>query len=117
MLRPGGYAIISVPNLSALHNCILLGLGQQPTTIAIAGSHVRGYGIWAMNRFLTKNGLFEIVEVAGIGLHPFTSARLFGPLKTYCHTPVWLCRKSSETGPTWEEERRSQHTTTNFFVD
>src|SRR6185503_3688106 len=42
VLRPGGHAILSVPNLASLHNRVLLALGRQPTSIRVFGPHVRG---------------------------------------------------------------------------
>ena len=32
VLRPGGHAVLSVPNLASLHNRVLLALGRQPTS-------------------------------------------------------------------------------------
>lgn len=116
-LKPEGYLVLSVPNLSALHNCILLSLGQQPTTLNLSGSHVRGYAIKSMTQFLQMNGHFKLIETRGIGLHPLTSASLPGLLKTYCHTPVWILQKQVTGLPLWDEIRASNFTTTNFFHD
>lgn len=114
VLRMGGYLIFSVPNLSALHNCILLNLGRQPTTLGISSSHVRGFSIWSTTPFLTMAEGFEKVRLDGFGLHPFYSGRVPGLLKTFCHTPVWLLRKRVPKGPLWHEARRQAPTTTNF---
>jgi hypothetical protein len=116
-LRPGGLLILSVPNLSALHNCGLLWFGKQPTTLNIGGSHVRGYGIHSMTRFLTGSGHFDLVDLEGIGLHPFTSNRMPGIFKTWCHTPIWAIRKSQSSAPLWDEKRAAEYTTTNFLPD
>ena len=117
VLKPGGLLIFSVPNLSCWHNCLFLSVGRQPTTTNIRGSHVRGYAIWDMSKFLTKNGLFKQLEVRGYGFPPFFKARVYGPLRTYCHTPVWILSKTDKYGETWEDERRSAFTTTSFFDD
>ena len=114
ILKVGGYLIVSVPNISALHNCLLLALGRQPTTTAIFGSHVRGFAIHSMSRFLTRNGHFRICALQGFGLHPITSRALPWILKTYCHTPVWVLQKTTSALPTWAEERSSTFTTTNY---
>jgi SAM-dependent methyltransferase len=114
VLKTGGFLIFSVPNISALHNCLLLALGRQPTTLAIRGSHIRGYAIHSMSEFLTRNGHFKLCALKGFGLHPFLSGALPGPFKTYCHTPVWVLQKQSSTLPTWREERAATFTTTKF---
>ncbi len=114
VLRTGGFLILSVPNLSALHNCLLLALGRQPTTMAIRGSHIRGYAIHSMTEFVTRNGHFNIRALKGYGLHPFLSGALPWIFKTYCHTPVWVLEKQASALPTWREERAATFTTTKF---
>ena len=114
VLRPGGVLIFSVPNLAAAHNRACLALGIQPTTIGVMGSHVRGFTYAEMTRFLSFNGLFEIVETAGLGLNPVLSCRLPGPLKGLSHTPVWVCRKTSRESPDWAAYRAGVETTTRF---
>jgi len=114
ILRPGGHLFLSVPNLSALHNCMLLALGRQPTTLAVQASHVRGFSIWSMTEFMARNGHFRQVSLQGFGLHPFTSARLPGLLRTYCHTPLWVLQKQESAKPIWSEERARTFTTTKF---
>lgn len=42
-LRVGGSLMVGVPNLAALHNRILLALGQQPSPLKNNSAHVRGY--------------------------------------------------------------------------
>ena len=117
VLRPGGLLILSVPNLAALHNCVLLTFGRQPTTIRLMGSHIRGYAIWAMSDLLRMNSHFRILDLKGMGLHPFTSTELPGFLKTFCHTPIWICEKQVSSKPLWEEERKALFTTTSFFSE
>lgn len=114
VLKPGGFLLVSVPNLSALHNCLLTFLGRQPTTICIPGSHVRGYAIWSMSEFLKRNGHFRVREMKGFGLHPFTSRELPPLLRTYCHTPVWLLEKRISGLALCLEERNAVFTTTDF---
>jgi SAM-dependent methyltransferase len=116
VLKPGGHLMLSVPNISALHNCLLLLLGRQPTTMVILDAHVRGFAIWSFSRFLQLNGHFKLLEVHGFGLHPFTSRRLPGPLRTYCHTPLWLLEKKTSSLPLWEEVIKAKSTSTNFFT-
>ena len=115
VLRVGGMLVLSVPNLSCWHNCLLLSIGRQPTTIQIHGSHVRGYAIWDMTKFLLHDGLFVLKELHGYGIPPLFKARAYGPLRTYCHTPVWALVKNKSEGQTWENRRRNTFTTTSFF--
>lgn len=115
VLRLGGFLILSVPNLSALHNCALLSFGYQPTCITIGSSHVRGFSIWSMSKFLDMTDNLKIIKMVGVGLHPFTSARLPWPLVTYCHTPIWLLKKVSSSYPNWVDIRQKDFTTTKFF--
>jgi len=53
LLPVGGKLILGVPNLAALHNRILLGLGRQPSPIKSRSAHVRGF---------TKHDLLDFVE-------------------------------------------------------
>ena len=114
VLRENGLLIFSVPNLSALHNMVLVLIGRQPTTMGISSSHVRGFSIWSTSRFLTEGNKFQIENLKGFGLHPFTSCSLSGPFRTFCHTPVWLLRKLNTKGILWDEKRKNSSTTTNF---
>lgn len=114
VLKDGGLLLLSVPNMCALHNCALILFGRQPTTISLSGSHVRGYAVHSMSRFLTGNGHFRLRKLIGFGLHPFTSASLPGFLKTYCHTPLWVLQKQLASSSTWAEERARDFTTTKF---
>ena len=117
VLKPDGLLVFSVPNLSCWHNCLLLAVGRQPTTLNIAGSHVRGYAIWSATKFLTKNNLLKLRELRGYGFPPFFESRVYGPLRTYCHTPIWALTKNNKDATTWEQERQSSFTTTSFFDD
>jgi hypothetical protein len=93
VLALGGLFFVSVPNLAALHNCILLALGFQPTTLHIGGDHVRGFAPGSMTSFLRQGGAFRLLAKRGVGLHPFTSRVVSPPLRTYSHTLLWLLQK------------------------
>lgn len=120
VLKPGGYAVISVPNLAALHNRILLLMGRQPTTIRIMGPHVRGFTFSAFTEFLTLSDLFRCIKVVPVGMFPFpikmgsAIGKLFPSL---CHTPVWVLQKTDSTAPTWLDRMKDQKEQTNFFGD
>jgi SAM-dependent methyltransferase len=95
VLRPGGIFLLSVPNLAALHNRILLATGHQPTTLHIADDdHIRGFAIRSMTSFLRRSG-WGVGLVDGIGLHPFTSGVIGWPLRDFSHTALWLLRNPS----------------------
>jgi len=93
VLAAEGLLVVSTANLSALHNCILVALGRQPSTTALDGPHLRGFAVHSMTSFLEGDGRFRTVALTGIGLHPFTSRVIPRPLHTYSHTVVWGLRK------------------------
>ena len=71
VLKPGGQAIVGVPNLASLHNRIMLLLGEQPSSIELLGPHVRGFTRPAFTRFITCEDFFEVKEVKGSNFYPF----------------------------------------------
>lgn len=94
VLRPGGVFVLTVPNLAALHNRLLLLTGRQPTTLHIGnGDHVRGFAMRSMTGFLTRDLDFELLRATGVGLAPVSAAVLPGPLRGISHTVVWALRK------------------------
>ncbi len=94
VIRPGGYLVLTVPNLAAVHNRLLLLAGRQPTTLHIAsGDHVRGFAAPSMTRVLERDLGFRVEQLAGVGLAPVTSARLPRPLRDLGHTVIWVLRK------------------------
>jgi SAM-dependent methyltransferase len=103
VLKPGGHAVLSVPNLASLHNRILLGIGRQPTSIRVFGPHVRGY-TWNEFRLLVeRDGAYAIQAARGAGFYPVPSpwsAPLSAAWKGASHTMVFLARKESSE-PVW----------------
>jgi SAM-dependent methyltransferase len=97
VLATEGLLVVSTANLSALHNCFLLALGRQPSTMALDGPHLRGFAVHSMTSFLEGDGRFRTVALKGIGLHPFTSRVIPRPLDTYSHTAVWGLKKIPST--------------------
>ena len=67
VLKPGGYAILSTPNLSSWHNLAFLLLGLQPPGLSTNHDHIF---------LLTTKGLlslleaFKIEKVVGVGFYP-----------------------------------------------
>ncbi len=120
VLKVGGHAVISVPNLAALHNRLLLLFGKQPATIRIMGPHVRGYSYGSFTQFLEHHGLFVCEQIKPVGMYPFpvgmgSAIARFVP--SLCHTPIWLVRKTSKVAPNWFESMQGQKEQTTFFGD
>jgi SAM-dependent methyltransferase len=93
VLRPGGFMILTVPNLAALHNRLLLLAGLQPTTLhTSSGDHVRGFTSPSMTRLLDGDLGFRIQEVMGVGLAPVSSGAQPRALRALSHTVLWVLR-------------------------
>jgi SAM-dependent methyltransferase len=100
VLSPGGFLVLAVPNLAALHNRALLLAGRQPTTLHINnGDHVRGFAMRPMTGFLQRDLGLRVVEVRGVGIAPLTGASLPRPLRGIAHTVVWVLQKPGEKAP------------------
>jgi 2-polyprenyl-3-methyl-5-hydroxy-6-metoxy-1,4-benzoquinol methylase len=122
VMKSGGVLLLSVPNLAALHNRILMALGLQPTSIRTFGPHVRGMTLRELVRFATFNGHLTLEKIRGVGFHPFPAhwpltrvvARAFPGL---AHTAVLLLRKvppGEYRLPHWEEWLAAQNLQTNY---
>ena len=96
VLRKDGHLIFSVPNLSSLHNRVMLAFGFQPSSIRTFGPHVRGFTYRQMREFVTFANCFKIERIRGVGFYP-VSATLGAPLaRLWCgasHTPVIVARR------------------------
>jgi SAM-dependent methyltransferase len=103
VLRPGGHAILSVPNLASLHNRALLALGRQPTSIRVFGPHVRGYAFREFCDLVERGGAYEIERRLSAGFYPLP-ARWSAPFSALWpgagHTTIVLARKT-ESRPPW----------------
>jgi SAM-dependent methyltransferase len=71
VLELGGYLIVSVPNMAALHNRILLLMGKQPTCLHVVGPHLRGFTIGEFKEFIETANAFRVVETGASNLFPF----------------------------------------------
>jgi len=71
VLKPGGVAIIGVPNLASFHNRLALLFGAQPTSIELYSAHVRGITAGSFRRFIEKGGFFKLAAVRGANFYPF----------------------------------------------
>lgn len=117
VLKPGGIAIFSVPNLAALHCRLQLLFGRQPSTIKLFEAHVRGFTPSSLRPFLTLNGLFSIQAWVGSGYYPFPPplsemlARLLPGSAVY---QLYVLRKEKSEGKTWQDEISSREIQSNF---
>lgn len=102
VLRPGGHAVLSVPNLASLHNRVLLALGRQPTSVRVFGPHVRGYAFREFRDFVERGGAYEVEQAVTAGFYPLP-ARLSPPLSRFWpsagHTTIVLARKTAARAP------------------
>mgnify|MGYP003440257436 CR=1 FL=1 len=73
VLKPGGKAIIGVPNIASFHNRVAMIFGLQPTSIELYSAHVRGITAGSFRRFIEKNKYFELSKVQGANFYPFSS--------------------------------------------
>jgi methionine biosynthesis protein MetW len=104
VLRVGGHAVLSVPNLGSLHNRVMLAFGRQPTSIRTFGPHVRGYTLREFRRFVARDEALEVVRVRGVGFHPVPapfSAPLAALWPGASHTIVIVARKARAGTPPW----------------
>jgi ubiquinone/menaquinone biosynthesis C-methylase UbiE len=86
VLKKEGILIVGMPNLSSLHNRILLLFGQQPTCIKPLSEHVRGFTRPGFERFISCGGYFKLTRYFGANFYPF---------------PPWLSRGLSRWLPTF----------------
>ncbi len=102
VLRPGGHALLSVPNLASLHNRVLLALGRQPTSIRVFGPHVRGYAFGEFCDLVERGGAYEVEQRRSVGFYPLPArwSRPFSSLwPSAGHTTMVLARKTGSPPP------------------
>jgi len=102
VVKANGTVICSVPNLSSLHNRILLCIGRQPTSIRVMGPHVRGFTFSEFRSFLSAG--FKIERIRTTGFHPLPPAYtkpLCRLLPSLGHTTICVCTKVSAADGWW----------------
>ncbi|MFN8215867.1 MAG: class I SAM-dependent methyltransferase [Solirubrobacterales bacterium] len=102
VLRPGGHAVLSVPNLASLHNRVLLGVGRQPTSIRTLGPHVRGYAFGEFCALVELGGAYAVERRLSAGFHPVPppwSRPLSRLWPGAGHTTIVLARKTAAPAP------------------
>lgn len=104
VLKPGGYALISVPNLASAHNILFLLLGWQPWAADVSFEVYVGNPLNPRNlsqresrqlghvRLFTYPGFRELIEY-----HGFTVERLTGD--GYYPFPIWISKLMSKIDP------------------
>jgi len=103
VLRPGGAAILSVPNLASLHNRVLMAFGRQPTSIRTFGPHVRGFTFREFLTFVARDGAFEVERARSVGFYPLPARFSVLPAalwKGAGHTTLVVARKR-DVAPPW----------------
>jgi ubiquinone/menaquinone biosynthesis C-methylase UbiE len=117
--KPGGGLILGVPNLASLHSRILLLMGEQPSCIEMLGPHVRGITPAALERFVTADGYFRVLETRGSNFYPFPPrlakvlSRLF-PRLAVC--TMMLIRRTDKPGR-FIDVLRSRFYETNYRIE
>jgi SAM-dependent methyltransferase len=102
VLRRGGSAVLSVPNLASLHNRVLLALGRQPTSVRIFGPHVRGYTLREFCDLVGRADAYTVEVRRGAGFYPIPSpwSAPFSALwRGGSHTIIVVARKTGERSP------------------
>jgi methionine biosynthesis protein MetW len=112
VLAPGGWLILSVPNLGSLHNRVLLALGRQPTSIRTFGPHVRGYTFGEIRDFVAHRDRLEVVRMRGVGFYPFPASMAVPLTRIWpgaSHTTIVVARKvARDFASPWAEWMRGQ---------
>lgn len=99
VLRVGGVCILGVPNLSALHNRLLMLFGGHPTQSKMCSAHVRCFSKGDFGLFLDEcwPGGFRLEKFMGSQFYPFpgpVARRLAGAFPTLAHTIFFMLRKT-----------------------
>jgi methionine biosynthesis protein MetW len=98
VLKPAGFAVVSVPNLASFHNRVLLAIGRQPTSIRSFGPHVRGYTFHEFRKVLTHRGAFRVLRTEGSGFPPLAppwSAPLSFMFRDAAHTCIVVAQRGN----------------------
>jgi len=119
VLKPGGVAVLSVPNLASLHNRLLLAIGRQPTSIRTFGPHVRGYTFREFVGVVTFGGAFDVVRTEGVGFPPLAppwSSPLSRLFPRAAHTAIVVARRTTTPAAwrAWLEQQRQEGVQTVF---
>ncbi|MFX0200592.1 MAG: class I SAM-dependent methyltransferase [Candidatus Hodarchaeota archaeon] len=101
VLKTNGHLIVSVPNMAALHNRILLLIGKQPTCTHVVGPHIRGFTLREFREFIETANVFRVVKFGASNLFPLPPVisrsilRIFPGLGI---TILFLCERQDSAG-------------------
>lgn len=101
ILKTNGVAIIGFPNLAALHNRILLLIGQQPVCIRMPGPHVRGITKEGFYQFVTTDDYFKVKVISGANFYPFPPmiAKILAKMMPSLSISLYfLCQRTGKKG-------------------
>jgi SAM-dependent methyltransferase len=107
VLAPGGWLILSVPNLGSLHNRVLMAFGRQPTSIRTLGPHVRGYTFGEIRDFVAHGGKLAVRRMRGVGFYPLPAGAA-APLNRLwpgaSHTTIVIAQKvGTDFASPWQD--------------
>ena len=99
-LRRGGYLIVGVPNIGALHNRLTFLFGKQPSQMKAHSAHIRGFTAQEIPRFFSIccSGGFQLELFRGAQFYPFPRpmARLLARwFPSLAHSAFYLLKKTS----------------------
>jgi methionine biosynthesis protein MetW len=117
VLKPGGIAIIGVPNLASFHNRMMLLFGMQPSSIEILGPHVRGFTKKSFEQFVTTNSFFQVLETKGANFYPFPAslANIISNIFPSMSVGLFFCLRRTEKQGTFIEVLQQNFFQTNYF--
>jgi SAM-dependent methyltransferase len=69
-LKIGGFFILGIPNLAAIHNRLLLLLGLQPTCIQVNSAHIRGFTKSGTSNFFSIFPGLKLIKFYGENIYP-----------------------------------------------
>ena len=101
VLKKQGILIIGMPNLSSLHNRILLLWGHQPACIKPLSEHVRGFTKPSLESFISCGGYFKLTRYLGANFYPFPpwiSRRLSRFLPTFSTALIYVVTRTEKDG-------------------
>lgn len=101
-LKPGGWLLLSTPNINCLRNRVMVPLGAYPTGLEYRNQihHVRLYNAPTLRRHLIEHG-FDDVRIIGVSFLPLSSpvgvsalsTRLADRLPELCNNIIAVARK------------------------
>ena len=120
-LRIGGYCIIGVPNITSLHNRIMLALGLHPSTHKSYSAHIRIFSKKDLIRFMNTcfpDG-YKLVGFSGSQFYPFPPglARILAKLfPQMAYSIFFMFKKTKKYDKQFLEHPVKASLETNFYL-